>query len=83
MPVTPSMDEFTQKIRELISSGPLADAEKNLRALVAHGLSRMDLVPREEFDAQARVLARTLDRLDALEARVSALEAAGRGAPTA
>ena len=35
----------------------------------------MDLVTREEFDVQAGVLRRTREKLEALEARVAALEA--------
>lgn len=79
MAARPSLDEFTLRIKELVAHSPLADAERNLKALVAHALSRMDLVTREEFDAQARVLARTVEKLDVLEARVAALEAGARG----
>lgn len=82
MAARPSIDEFSQKIRELISAGPLADAERNMKALVSHAMAKMELVTREEFDAQSRVLARTLERLEALEARVAALEAAASGGDT-
>jgi BMFP domain-containing protein YqiC len=34
----------------------------------------MDLVTREEFDIQSKVLARTREKLEALEAKVAALE---------
>jgi BMFP domain-containing protein YqiC len=34
----------------------------------------MDLVTREEFDLQARVLAKTREKLEALEEKVTALE---------
>lgn len=78
MAARPSLDEFTMRIKELVAHSPLADAERNLKALVAHALSRMDLVTREEFDAQARVLARTVEKLDALETRIAALEAGAR-----
>lgn len=50
------------------------DLRRNLRALLESALARMDLVTREEFDAQAAVLARTRDKLERLEARVQALE---------
>ena len=39
------------------------------------GLARLDLVTREEFDTQARVLAKTREKLERLEARVAELEA--------
>jgi BMFP domain-containing protein YqiC len=38
--------------------------------------AKLDLVTREEFDIQAQVLARTREKLKALEARVEALEKA-------
>lgn len=52
-----------------------AYADRGLRA----GLARLDLVTREEFDAQARVLARSRELIDALETRVAELEARQRG----
>jgi hypothetical protein len=53
-----------------------ADVEANLRALLRANLTKLDLVARDEFDAQARLLARTRARLDALEQRLAGLEAA-------
>lgn len=42
---------------------------------MTQGFSKLDLVTREEFDIQAQVLAKTRAKLEALEARVAALEA--------
>jgi len=62
------------------------DLEQNFRSVLDSGLARLDLVTREEFDVQQAVLARTRQKLDALERRVSSLEAgpgpAGPGAGT-
>ena len=52
-----------------------ADAEDNLRAALAGGLKRLDLVTREEFEVQQAVLARTREKLEALEARLKELDA--------
>ena len=41
--------------------------------------NRMDLVTREEFDAQDKVLSLTRERLEALETRVADLEASKAG----
>jgi BMFP domain-containing protein YqiC len=49
----------------------------NFRAILRERLSKLDLVSRDEFDAQARVLERTRARLETLEARLAALEGAG------
>ena len=51
------------------------DLEKNLRATMQSVLSRMDLVTREEFDVQSKVLARSRAKLEQLEKQVAALEA--------
>ncbi|KAA6187333.1 accessory factor UbiK family protein [Thiohalocapsa marina] len=61
-----------------------ADFNRSLRAALEAGLGKLDLVTREEFDVQAAVLARTRARLEALEARVVAMETAGaRAQPSA
>jgi hypothetical protein len=59
-----------------------ADLEENFRAVLRASLSRLDLVSRDEFDVQSKVLERTRSRLEALEARVQELEGAksARGA---
>jgi BMFP domain-containing protein YqiC len=69
------LDELQARIDQLIAGTPAADLQKNLRALLAQQFARLDLVTREEFDTQARVLARTREKLAALETRVAALEA--------
>jgi ubiquinone biosynthesis accessory factor UbiK len=69
-------------VRRLMESVPPAfrsvqqDLESNFRAVLRGTLSRLDLVPRDEFDAQAKLLERTLAKLAALEARVAELEKA-------
>jgi len=69
------LDEIAAKLNEIMASGPAKDFEKNARALLAQGFSKLDLVTREEFDVQAAMLDRTREKLTALEARVAALEA--------
>ena len=68
-------EELSGKISELLAHSPAKDIEKNLRALLASFFSRLDLVTREEFDVQAKLLARAREQLGALEARVAELEA--------
>ena len=50
------------------------DFEQHARAAVSAALGRLDLVTREEFDAQAAVLLRTREKVEALENRVADLE---------
>jgi BMFP domain-containing protein YqiC len=51
-----------------------ADVEVHASRVLRDATRRMDLVSREEFDAQARVLERSRELIAALEARVAALE---------
>ena len=53
-----------------------ADLEENFRAILRASLARLDLVTRDDFDVQTKVLERTRSRLEALETRVQELEAA-------
>ncbi|MCS7100108.1 MAG: accessory factor UbiK family protein [Burkholderiaceae bacterium] len=73
------LDDLQRRIDALIAQTPAADLRKNLRALLVQQFARLDLVTREEFDTQAKVLARTREKLAALEARVAALEARAQG----
>ena len=50
------------------------DLENNFRAVLRSSLSKLDLVTREEFEVQEAVLAKTRDKLEALEARLKELE---------
>jgi BMFP domain-containing protein YqiC len=53
------------------------DLESNFRAVLRASLGKLDLVTRDEFDTQSRVLERTRAKLEALEARVKAMEGGG------
>ena len=68
------LDDISAKISRLVSESPAADLEKNLHALLQGLFSRLDLVTREEFDAQTQVLERAREQLAALEARLQQLE---------
>jgi hypothetical protein len=50
------------------------DLHKNFRSVLEAGLSKLDLVTREEFDIQTAVLARTRDKLEQLERQLAELE---------
>ncbi|HHQ41345.1 MAG TPA: accessory factor UbiK family protein [Chromatiales bacterium] len=79
------LDDLARRLARLAPPGAEVlreDLERNLHAALRAALARLDLVTREEFDAQARVLARTRERLEALERRVAALEAASAPPPS-
>jgi BMFP domain-containing protein YqiC len=68
-------EDISAKLSAVANSSPAKDIEKNMRALLMQGFAKLDLVTREEFDVQTQVLARTREKLAALEARVAELEA--------
>ena len=68
-------EELGQRINEALRNSPAQDVEKNLRALLAAWFDRLDLVLREDFEVQKKLLERAQARLAELEARVRDLEA--------
>ena len=75
------IDEIARRLLERVPPAlrsMQADLETNFRAVLRERLSKLDLVSRDEFDAQTRVLERTRAQLEALEARLAVLES---GAP--
>jgi BMFP domain-containing protein YqiC len=81
----PRIDEIVRRLVESVPPGVRAvqkDLESNFRAVLRASLTKLDLVSRDEFDAQARVLERTRARLEELERRVAQMEGpAGIGSP--
>jgi ubiquinone biosynthesis accessory factor UbiK len=75
-------DDLARRLSDALPTGAREirqDVEKNLRTLLQASLSKLDLVTREEFDVQARVLARTREKLDKLEKTITALERQSNG----
>jgi BMFP domain-containing protein YqiC len=71
------IDDLARRLSAAVPPGVTAlrrDLEDNFKAVLQAGLARLDLVSRQEFDVQAAVLRRTREKLEALEARVAALE---------
>jgi len=57
------------------AKGVQNDLEKNLRAATQAVFAKLDLVTREEFDVQRKVLARSREKIEQLEKQVAELEA--------
>lgn len=68
------LDELAARVSQLAANTPVAEFEKNAKALLSGVFSRMDLVTREEFDLQRELLTKAREKLTALEAKVSELE---------
>jgi BMFP domain-containing protein YqiC len=69
------LSDLSARLAEIAAGNPAKDLEKNFRGLLSSAFARLDLVSREEYDVQAQVLARTREKLAALEARLATLEA--------
>jgi ubiquinone biosynthesis accessory factor UbiK len=67
-------NDFQARVSDLFKNSPAKDVERNVKAMLSQGFSKLDLVTREEFDTQTQVLVRTRARLEELERRVAELE---------
>ncbi len=66
--------EILQQVSELVgASGVKGDVDKSLRALAQSAVSKLDMVSRDEFDAQTEILQRTRARVVLLEATLAAM----------
>ena len=68
-------EDLNQRIADALRDTPAADLEKNLRALLVSWFDRLDLVSREDFDVQRKLLERAQAKLAELEKRTTELEA--------
>lgn len=84
------IDDLARRLSNLVPPGMRGHAgeelreelQQNFKAVLQSGLSKLDLVTREEFDVQRAVLLRTREKLEALQQAVAALEAQpGAGKP--
>ncbi len=80
------IDDLARRLLEQVPPALRAvqqDLEAGFRAVLRERLSQLDLITRDEFEAQSRVLERTRARLEALEARLATLEGSSEGPPQA
>lgn len=71
------LDDLAQKLANSLPAGLQTlkqEVERNLGATLEAAIRRLELVTREEFEVQSAVLARTRQRLQQLEERVTELE---------
>jgi BMFP domain-containing protein YqiC len=72
-----SIENLAKKLGETLPEGLRSvrdDLESNFRSVLQTGLGKLDLVTREEFEVQQAVLARTREKLEALEAKLEDME---------
>lgn len=86
------LDELARRLSSLVPPGLRGDAslelreelQQNFKSVLQTGLGKLDLVTREEFEVQRAVLARTREKLEALERSVADMSVApaGKASPT-
>jgi len=72
-----SIENLARKLAESVPEGLRSmrdDLETNFRGVLQTGISKLDLVTREEFEVQEAVLARTREKLERLEAKLEEIE---------
>jgi ubiquinone biosynthesis accessory factor UbiK len=73
-----TLDDITRRLATAVPTElktARAELETQFRAILEATFNRMDLVTREEFEIQKKVLARTREKLEALEAQLDSGEA--------
>jgi len=71
------IDDLATKLSEAVPPGlkkAQQETEKHLKAVLQSGLEKLNVVSRDEFDAQVRVLQRTREKVEKLEAVVAEME---------
>ena len=72
-----SIADLAKKLADALPEGLRSvrqDLEGSFQSVLQTGLTKLDLVTREEFEVQEAVLARTREKLEALEARLQEYE---------
>lgn len=67
------VDQVNERVNELLVNNPFIDIEKNLKTIVLSIFSKLDLVTREEFEIQQKVLIKTREKVEELEKQVEEL----------
>ena len=68
------IDQISSQMASFAKINPLNDIENNFKAILHASLEKLDLVTREEFETQQKVLINTRNKLDELEQIIKALE---------
>lgn len=71
------VDDLVKRLADAMPEGlrdAKKDMEKNFRSIIQGAFAKLDLVTREEFDVQKKVLARTREKLDELAQKIQAIK---------
>jgi BMFP domain-containing protein YqiC len=70
------LDQIAKQVNDLIEQSRVSgqDIQNNVKALIQAQLSKLDVVSREEFDIQQRILEKTRTQIEQLQQQLSDLE---------
>lgn len=68
------IEQISAQVNSLMKNNPLSDFETNFKSLLHASLDKLELVTREEFEIQQKVLANTRAKLEELEQIIKNLE---------
>jgi len=71
------IDDLVSKISDVVPPGIKEiemEVKKQIKAIIESSIAKMDLVSREEFDIQVKVLAKTREKIDKLERQLLEME---------
>lgn len=68
------IEQISAQVNSLMKNNPLSDFETNFKSFLHASLDKLELVTREEFEIQQKVLANTRAKLEELEQIVKNLE---------
>ena len=66
--------ELQNKINEVLQQSPARDLEKNMKAMLSQGFSKLDLLTREEFDVVRDMAQKAREENAALKAELEKLK---------
>ena len=66
-------EQVNRHLGNILKENPIADINSNIKVLIMAVLNKLDLVTREEFDTQQKVLLATRKKLEQLEQQLQHL----------
>lgn len=67
-------ENVEKTVEQLSKNSPFSEMGQNAKSFFTSALQKLDVVTREEFDVQAAMLARTREKLDAMEKQLIEME---------
>ena len=79
VPNKKDFENFGRKFEQFLDNSPVKDIEQNFRSVCSSFLGKMNLVTREEFDEQSRLLQQALEKITKLEEKLESSSGSDEG----